>query len=345
MNKSLVIFLFLLVAATSARAQNCSDNLEQAKRAYFNGNFQTVENLLRTCVTTEWNAREKTEALEILIKSNLLLKNKEAADQDMKELLSVTPLYEVRESDLVEFKNLFGEYEIRTRWNFGLRMGVNQQRYSILHYQSYGSNTQEPASYTPKIGFSAGVLGEYSITKNIYVGLEVNYQTHGYSQAEIIQEYQQVSITENLAYLSTPFQVHLQFDYKGFTPFIEGGISIHYLLKSSGDINLLALSSDFITSYNGIPRLTEKYDLKSQRKSITMNYVFGGGIRKSFGLTSFEVGFHYEFGLNNLVDAEARYADESLYKTYSYVPDDFKMDHFRFTAGIIRSIVYPKKKK
>lgn len=344
MSKRNLLFPFLFVFATVAYAQNCSENLEQAKRAYFNGNFQQATDLLQSCVETEWNQREKTEALEILIKSNLIQLKKETADQYMMSLLSVSPLYAVRESDLIEFKNLFNEYEIRTRWNVGLRIGGNQQYYSVLHYQSYGSNTQEPASYKAKIGFSAGITGEYAITKKIFVSLEALYQTHGYSQTEIIQDYQRVSITENLAYINTPLQLQYQMKIKGLTPFVSAGIGLHYLLKSEGDISLLALEPEFFNLASGIPQLTENYNLKSQRKPVTLNYVFGSGVRKSFGLTSIELAVHYEFGCTNLVDTKNRYDDNTLYDTYSYVPDDFKMNHLRITAGVFKTIVYPKKK-
>jgi len=60
-------------------------------------------------------------------------------------------------------------------------------------------------------------------------------------------------------------------------------------------------------------------------------------------LWNLQVAVQYEYGLNNLANPSQRYADPVLLNTYAYVSDDFKMNQFRFTVGIVRTFAYPKK--
>ena len=82
-----------------------------------------------------------------------------------------------------------------------------------------------------------------------------------------------------------------------------------------------------------------------QRKPITLNYVGTFGIRRTIGLYAIEFVCQYDYGLRNLVKEEGRYLDQNLVETYSYVPDDFKMDNLQFRIGVSRHFVKPVKRQ
>ncbi len=318
--------------------------MAEAQRAYFNGNFNQVHSLISNCHHNSFNKDDKRVALELLINSSLILNNSEQADQYMEQLLAEYPLYKSRETDLVEFRRLLDTYELRTRFNLGVHVGFNNPDYSIMQYRSLSSLTEEPASYNSKAGISMGISGEWNVWQNLFLSGSVLIQNHRYNQDETILGYQNVFIEERLTYLSTPFQVKYYLLNRGIKPFVSGGINPHLLVSSKADLQLFGLDPDFITPLVGIPRKVSNYQISDQRKSVTLNYLIGVGIQRSFGLWSAELGVFYEFGLNNLVNEDNRYSDKTLIEVYSYVPDDFKMDHLRIAIGLIRSFIVPSKR-
>ena len=106
--KHLVTLVILLYNISQAVAQNCSQSLEDATRAYYNGQFREVEPALSNCLENELEKAEKIEALKLLTNTQLLLNNSEKADEYLLQLLTVDPNYQLRESDLIEFKNFLG---------------------------------------------------------------------------------------------------------------------------------------------------------------------------------------------------------------------------------------------
>jgi hypothetical protein len=339
-------FLGLLFSlSVVVNGQDCNINLDESRRAYYDGKFNQVISLLKDCVEKLQSNSEKAESLELLSKSSLMLNENEEAEKYMKELLTVNPLFVVRESELIVFKNLYKEFEIRTRFNVGAEIGGNLQQYTVLQYHSYAGISSQPKNYDSYPGISFGVFYEYFITRNLLAGAKFLYQTHSYKQSGTLMDYQSLSVNEKLTYLNVPLQLKYQINKWGLKPFFSAGVSLHYLTSSKARIDLFSIDQNLPIQINPNAYSTSKYDLSDQRKKFTCNYAVGGGVKKPFGLWSVQLEFQYEFGLNNLARPESRYSDPVLLNTYSYVSNDFKMDHFRVTAGIVRSFVYPKKIK
>ena len=322
-------------------SQDCLDNLQEAKRAYFNGDFDQVLTL-EGCYTT-LDSEYKKEAMELLINAHLVLDNNQVADQYMEELLTEFPLYQSRSTDLIEFQELHKTYEIKTKWNVGAFAGINIPDFHIMQYRSLASITEETSGYSNDLGVSLGINAQRMLWKKLFVSGSLIYQQFGYSQKETIMTFQDVFISEKLNYISTPIQIGYEFFKSNIKVYISGGVSPHFLISAKGDIELFGIEPDQTTTLTGIPRKVQGYDLTDQRNRVTLNYVAGLGVKRSFGLYAVELAFHYEFGLSNLVNEEKRFTDENLWRTYSYVPDDFKIDYVRITLGVVKSFVYPKK--
>ena len=338
-----LLFISIVLNFTSGvQAQDCFRNLQDARRDYINGNFERVISLLSPCA--DLTGEDQKEALELLINSNLILDHHDQADQYMMNLLQAFPLYQDRPSDLIEFQHLFESYEIRTKYNLGAYIGFNSPSFSVLQYRSVSSITEEPDAYNTSIGTLYGVNGSWLFYKDYFLSGGIFLQQFNYNQSEIILTFQEVSIAEKLTYISTPIQIGYQISRPSTDYFAQAGISINFLLESEARLELFGIDPDITTPLTGIPRKADSYSLTQQRRPVTFSYVVSAGIRRHIGLISIEIGLHYEIGLNNLVSEKNRFANEDAYRTYSYVSDDFKMNHLRVTAGFTKRIVYPKKK-
>ncbi len=336
MNRKRIIPVFIMLCLyIPGISQDFAANLEEARRAYYNGRFEEVNKLLVEYIGDDLPHSEKQEAFELLVKTNLMLSNENKADEYMGLLLSHDPLYAVGSSELLAFRELYDSYFIKTRFNFGFAAGINVPQFSVLKYQSLASKTIEPQKYLVTPGFSAFLFSEYALTNNIFAGTGLVYQSHRFSQSEILLDYQELTSTETLQYLSTPLFGRIQLNFGRFKPFITAGINLHYLISAKADLSLIPLSSEFPKPFLGSPSSVEGYDLSGQRKLFTFNYMGGIGARLSLGLHALQVSAEFEYGYHNLVKEEMRYADRELIDNYSYVTDDFKMDHWRFTIGYV----------
>lgn len=340
--KLFVLISTFVVASTELQAQGCLDNIEDASRAYYNGRFEEVISLL-DCDISEFDKKDQTDILELLIKSNLLLENNEPADQYMAELLTINPLYQPRTSDILLYRELYETYSIINTWNFGIVAGFNLPNFEIIKHQSIGSVVSEPASYDQSSGLILGFNSERLVFNNLYIGLGFIYENFTYSYSELILDYQQLDVAEKINVLNVPLTLRYELPVLGFKPFVNAGVAAHFLLRSNLSLDLRAIDTNTPVAYVGIPYKTDQYNASAQRQSLTLNYQFGGGIRKSLGTFHIELAINYQFGINNLVSVQNRYTDNKLIETYAYVPDDIKLNHFIINFGVYKSILKPKK--
>lgn len=338
---SIVTFYLLSIPLIG---QDCVQNLDEARRSYFNGEFQSVlQSLNKDCLNNGLSGSEKTDALRLIIQSHLMVNNDSLANIYTKDLYQHDPMYESRSTDIAEFRRLVKSFDVKTRFKIGLSIGVNFPQFKIMQYQSYASKVDEPENYESDAGLSTGLNIEVPVYKAVSIMSGVLYQTFTYFQSEIILDYQEVSVREKLKYFTFPMALKWKIEKWKLKPFVTAGFNFHRLIKSTADISLLTLSQDSPVPYTGIPQLVNGYDISLQRKNWTTNYLFGGGIAKSFGLNEFELAVYYEHGKNNLVEVHNRYADPIPYRTYSYVSDDFKMNHVSIMVSFTHSFVKPKK--
>jgi len=136
MRKILIVFISLLLCfSIKGKAQSCSQNLEDAKPAYYNGQWREVVSKLDGCLTS-LSKPEQIEAYKLLVDTQLVFGESDEADKFMKQFLQINPYYEVRESDLAELKELYNSFQIKTRYGLGVSVGVLQPDYVIMRYQS-----------------------------------------------------------------------------------------------------------------------------------------------------------------------------------------------------------------
>jgi len=324
--------------------EDCQQKLEEANRAYYNGQLSEIESILGSCVQSGFDKPDKQDALKLLINSSLVLAEDERADTYMAQFLVLNPQYELREVDLVEFRKLYSTYEIKTQYTLGLSGGILLPDYVIMRHHSYGGQAEQPSDYQENTGFSVGATGDLRLYKDIYWNWSVLYTYRSFKQEEIILGYQKVASHEREYLLDIPLQARYIFDLPRYRPFVGFGYALHILLKAKGDIDHLPLQPEFPTII-GVPFSTDGYNLTDQRKRYAHNWVASAGMQVAFDLFLAEFRIMYERGLTNLVNSGARHTDRELLDTYAYVPDDYKVNSLTVSLVLVRNILKPKKIK
>ncbi|MFY0607037.1 MAG: outer membrane beta-barrel protein [Cyclobacteriaceae bacterium] len=343
MNRVVLIISIWLIAS-GVFAQDCERNLQDARRAYLNGNFNQVVTLLQSCPAQLTNSDDQKNAYELLINAHLITEELRIADSLMNALLTKFPLYTTRSTDLFEFQQLYESYQIFRQWSINAFVGFNHANFQVMQQRSYGSISDSPITYKTSLRPVLGLDANYYFTPHLYASAGLIFQQSAYTQRESLLRFQYLDISERLTYINMPLQIGNAFERGKFTFLIQTGMSMHFLASSKADLALFGRDPDFTTTLTGLTRTVTDRKLTEQRRGITWNYTIGAGIRRNIGLTSVSLTAQYEYGLRNLAKASRRYQDEELLIQYSYVADDFKMNNLQFRIGLSRHFVKPQKK-
>lgn len=341
MNKILPLLLSFLTAGTALFGQSCDSKLEEANRAYYNGEFNTVLTLLEPCAASMSTKELRVEAYSLLSQSAIMIQNDSLAESNALNTLKEDPFYTPKSTSLRLYQQIHENFVIRNYLNLGYSMGFNNSSFSILDYHSYASITDEPTEYESFTGFNLNIWASYFILYDFYLRTGLSYQQHEFFQEEIIFDYQSVSSRETYRYLSIPLQLEYQFSKWKLKPFVNGGFSYHMLTSATADIQNSPLEGGIPNPFAGVTRSLENYDVSDQRTTGNWNLLLGGGLRYQIKHFSFEASIYYENGENNLVDETKRFDDEMLYSDYSYLSDDFKLRQLSFNLGIVYSFLKP----
>lgn len=321
----------------------CEKKLQDAQRAYLNGELPEVETHLHGCLDDQLSKRDRFDAYKLMVDSKLLLNEDEEADLYMSQLLAIDPNYEPRELDLEEFKVLYTTYDLRTKFAYGLTGGVIIPDYVIINHHSYSGQAEQPLDYEEIPGFHVGLFGDVELLKGLFASLGLQFSKRSMRQTEIQMGFRQVTSEEKDYYLNIPVQLKYVLNTGKLRPFVAGGYAGHVLLKSSGDIDHWPVDTGIIAA-NGVSFSTRNYNLTSLRTRYSNNWMTSGGLQ--YGISGFllELKLEYQRGQTNQVDQDARYSNLDLQQTYSYVGDDYKVNTWMVSFSVLRNILRPVKK-
>lgn len=342
--KKFIVLSCILLLVGQARAQNCSQNLQDALRSYLNGQFGEVSTKLEGCID-QLSREEKSEALKLLTDTYLVLGETETADSYLQQLLTHNPDFKTRESDLVELRNLRDTYYLSPQYNIGMVAGLLRPDYLIVKHQSSASNTIEPNDYKENMGYFIGFVGDLHVKWNFYASLGILFEQRGFEQEEIILGIQRVSSKETEYLLNIPLTAKYVISRNRIRPYIMGGFSGHIMMYTKGDLSRFSIVPENPDVRIGVPYTDSNYNLTFLRRGLTFNWLIGVGVEKTInGGFIIELGMTYERGLNNLIEEENRFSDTNLTQNFAYVPDDIMVSAWMFSIGVKRSHVKPIKK-
>lgn len=337
------ILILLLSSNVPSIAQSCSQKLEEAKRAYYNGQFDDVHAELSGCLN-QMTKVEKVEALKLITDTYLLQGKTALADSSLYQLLTVDPEYVGRESDLVEFQNLYKQYKIQTQFAIGVSVGFLQPDYLIMRHQSYATESIEPNDYDEKSGFSFGISGDIAIINEFFLSSSLLWEYSAFEQSETILGYQSVYSKERYHRLNVPVQLRYGYSFGKFKSIVGAGFSGQYLLSARAELDHSPIEPEYPKPFIGVPKEASNYNLSEQRKAITGSWVFSAGVQRKIQSFILELRFTYNYGVNNMVNTKHRLSDPVLLEDYAYVPDDFKMDSYVISISLLRNYTKAKKR-
>ena len=341
--RHLIVVTILMVLVLPLRSQSCSQKLEEAKGSFYKGQLREVENILSSCLENGFDNEDQVEALRLLVNTQLLLNNTEQADLYMQELLTADPTYQVKESDLVEFKRLYETFEIRSNYTLGITTGVQLPDYIIMRYHSIAGRTAEPADYDEHPGFFIGLTGDARLFHNFFLNAAVLYDQKSFEQQEIILDLQSIYSSETQYRLNSSFQLRFIQPLRDWKIFAGGGYSFHYMAKAKGDFRHVPITQDFPIPFDGIPYFTEDFDITDQHNRLSHNVIGSIGIQKPMGKNIVELRFSYERGISNLINEDKRYSNDELLNKYAYVPDDVRVSTYYIGLTFYYNFSEPKK--
>ena len=180
-----------------------------------------------------------------------------------------------------------------------------------LMSSSISGDAPEDASYSGKIGFSGGLISDFTITEDIILSIQPRYLQKGTSVAYDVGEYElRDSLTATLDYISLPIMLKINSLNKRI--FFSSGLDFGYLMNS--------------TVENIVDGSTQ--DVSNLFKTFDISATLGFGVNIPIGAPIISLELRYMQSLLNLSDISS---DESG-TTFPY---RFRTSGFQFLTSIL----------
>ncbi|MBU2912484.1 outer membrane beta-barrel protein [Reichenbachiella agariperforans] len=364
MKKILIPFVLILGLSVRAYAQGgCTQKLSEAEDLYEAGRLYEVTKKLKegSCLLdakSGFTKEERIRAYRLLALVYLFMDNEPDAEDAVVNLLLVDPEHPENDpNDPAELKLLFAKYRSKPIFRLGVYAGMSyasvhsMQEYGTYNFNNEGfdrddSGTDLSKEYGSLLGFKGGLSIEYMVVKNLEILLRIEYLRASYEvQAQLLSNGSnddfnansfEVSLLENQQWMNFPLGLRYNFPLGNVTPYITGGASYGFLLKSSMTGDRAGLATKFLTGLD----LMEL----DMRNKTNWSYFGGLGLKINIKRTNslfFEAS--YSVGAANFVNGQNRYASDDLTIKMAHVDDDLTLNHLAVTVGFIKSFYNPKK--
>jgi len=180
-----------------------------------------------------------------------------------------------------------------------------------LMSSSLSGDAPKDASYSGKIGFSGGLIADFTLTEDIVLSIQPRYLQKGSTVSYDIGEYElKDSLIASLDYFSLPILVKINSLNKRI--YFSSGLDFGYLMNSSVE----KIADGFKTDVNNLVKM---YDISVS---------FGFGVNIPVGSPIISLELRYMQSLLNL-------SDISLGESDTTFPYRFRTSGFQFLTSII----------
>src|SRR5258706_2214307 len=255
MTSLLLVCIFLLTASVAfAQLTSTAQRLRLARSTYEQGRLHELPDLLAEIIKSG-DKSQKVEAYELLTQAYIYLEEPEKADEAMLNLLRTDPYYrpnpDVAPAELIA---LYKTFRTKPIYRLGVKFSLNATQPNV---KSYNQVSDGNASYTYKLGFGGGFVGEIPLDLPILkdrftFNPEVYFSTRSFTNTSNSvlngETYSTTTGTEKQSWLSVPLLLQYQIirvdEFKKqpkfierLNPFINFGIAGDYLLSASTDVD------------------------------------------------------------------------------------------------------------
>lgn len=317
-------------------SQNCLQQIELAKRAYYTGNLREVVVILSECLEQDLSRVQNVEANRLIVLSNIFLKDNASAEEAMLRLLKANPEYKTIDSDPLEFISLLNSFNRSPVFSYGIKGGWNTDFFEVKNTFKIDGIESQP-DIKGKSGFQVGVTGSYHLREFLWLNTGVMLEKKIIINNKTLLVDNDVESKENQLAINLPITTSYLLDLKKFKAFIEAGYSLNVLLRANSQIVRKNTSTNLT-----VVDFTRNLD--DFRETIRHNFLVGLGIVKKIPRSFVSLNVRYSFGLKNLVKSSNRLSDQELIFIYGYVDDDFRSNSLSISLSYQLIHYNPKRK-
>ncbi|WBM75594.1 outer membrane beta-barrel protein [Saprospira grandis] len=372
-----------VLSAQSLDEDLCNDHLDEAKRAYEEGQLEEVGDLIRDCLANKKAfpvKAKREEGYKLLTESYLFRNDLDDATRSFEELLKINPLYEadsLNPNNSYDLIYLSRTYRHKPLVSIYGNIGANNTRLQTLETYNVDNNNYRAENYNQFVlGFSGAIGVEMPIWRDFTLALEGNFALRSYraidsmflsaglqNPAQNTLQYSSLQFDERQYWIDIPLMLryeHYFKRYKKVIPYAYIGGAPNFLLSASvvniqrnttresdGGGAVVGGERSFVIAGSGLSAETQagEADRLSLREGFNVSLLAGAGAKIRLGHDFVIIEARYNRFLMNSVNRENRYSNPELLYEYGHVDNDFRMDNYSLTIGFEKSFYKPRKKR
>lgn len=362
--RSGILLFFLLRAICSvAQKDDCELTLGRALDEFNEGHFYTIPSVLSPCLN-QFTREQSQRAYLLLTQAYLLLDDPIGAKQSYLALLKANPEFQTDTAlhpiDVIYLSKKFTATSIFS-W-FG-KVGTNTTIPRLIYDLNTFGETNIEEKYLLKLGYQAGVGGDLTLTDQITLRGELNYNLTSF-KLESSNHWQQdvKEMTERQNWLSLPLTLVYSDSYGKYRPYGYAGYSPHFLLTDKATItttnNRPVVNADGDDRREATSEESPAFNLAYQRNRFNHSALLGSGIKIKIGLDFIFVDIRYHIGLKNITSEKNIYGNNSEDPVSAVIIDSFdpsmrfaqvsdymRLDNLSISFGFLRPLYKPRELK
>lgn len=365
--RCLPLLMLMFCASRMVVAQNddCEVTINRALEEFNNGHFYTIPAVLSPCLE-QFTKEQSQRAYLLLTQAYLLLDDPISARQSYLSLLKANPEFQTDTAlhaiDVIYLSKRFTATPI---FSWMVKMGSNITMPRVIYDRDLFAEPGVKEDYNLKIGYQAGIGGDYNFTDRIQARMEAVYSLVTY-QHQTTNYFEQDSkqLIDRQNWLTIPVTV-IYGDNKGkYRPYGYLGYSAQYLVRDKANITL-SNNRPVLTGEPGDDGRREDareesptFDFLNRRNRFNQSILVGGGTRIKIGLDFIFIDVRYSMGLKNIASVPGSYTDadadpisnsfvtdQEAAVRFAHVDDLFRLDNLMVSFGFLRPLYKPRELK
>lgn len=314
-------------------AQGLSSEIETARRHYFDGSFKKAITALESLDDDELISAQWIDKHLLLVRSALVLEEYEIADRYLKTLLEKYPTLKQKEDALPSLNQFKDQYKMRIISSVALDIGTSIPRLVLLRDHSFASRFTRANTYQSLPGLSLGTSVSWRFNERLSLSGSLIYNGYELIFEEAQMDLQRIKVTEQYHEISFPLAVGIHQKLGSSEISLSAGLRPVFLLSSDAE---LLFTADEVRQFGQPTPFTfsDTQPVNDYRESSNLDFQAGIRLKKYFERQFVSLGITYVYGPKNRTNVDERYVNESLFRTFSYVPDDIARDIIQITVGV-----------
>ncbi len=311
--------------------EDCRSMISRAAELYNEGLYENCISMLEPVLSgCDLTRTDKENAMELLAKSYVEIKDQEKARQSVEVMLKKFPHYELNEEENFEsYNTLVKKYRIHPLFSVGARnvviwIGYNTSKFVNQPDAAVSSNPYSGGNYF----FSYYGWAELEFDNNISLNGDLMWWTAYFEKESTREPDLDLFYSENPVFLEIPIYVKKYFPVRSnLRPYVAAGIGWLYMTEATG----------YASRYNRTEKMNywnSNISVIDMRNRHNFEWVAGAGLGYKLKNVGLFFDTRYYGGLTSLTDPKHRFDNEVLQTEYYYVDSPLKLNKFEIGVSI-----------